>query len=131
MNSDYTKKLLKKRNVFNILQLGVMFVVAVVYIILACKGKTSETDLKSKIGTIAYSMGITLVILTALLCIVGHKIRTTIWMVNTVLGAYLMGTTGMYITFGIWLFDEYVLYNLYTMYKDKAKINKEIDKRSE
>lgn len=129
MTSEYTKKLKRKRNIFNFLQFFMMFVVSLVYLILACKGKTRETDLKTQIGTIAYSMGITLVILIGLLCIVGHKVRTTIWMVNTILGAYLMGTTGMYITFALWLFDEYILYNLYTSYKTKTQINVEIDKR--
>lgn len=129
--SDYTKKLIKKRNLFCFLQLFVMFAVAITYMVLAVRGKAYSGDLKSKIGTIAYSMGVTLIILTALLCIVGHKIRSTIWMVNTILGAYLFGTTGMYITFAIWTFDEYVLFNLYESYKNKVTINKEIDKRGD
>lgn len=106
-----------------------MFSVSIVYLILAVRGRATDTDLKSKIGTIAYSMGITLVILTALLCIVGHKVRSTIWMVNTILGAYLFGTNGMYITFGIWLVDEYIFFQAYEAYKNKVTINKEIDKR--
>lgn len=129
MVSDYTKSLKVKKNVFCVLQLGLMFIVAITYLILATRGKTTEGNMKEQIGTIAYSMGITLVILTGLLCIVGHKIRTTIWMVSTILGAYLFGTTGMYITFGIWIIDEYIFFNLYQHYKSLVKINKEIDKR--
>lgn len=128
--SAYTKRMLKYKKLFNFLQFFCMFIVTVVYIVAAASGNTAPTtDLQSQIGVIAYSMAITIIVLVCLLCLVGHKVRTTIWMANVILGAYLFGTNGMYLTFGIWLFDEYVLYNLYTHYKTKATINKEIDKR--
>lgn len=74
-------------------------------------------------------MCISWIVAIVLTIFVTQKIKTLGWMVSVVLASYLYGNIAMYITFGIWIIDEYILTPLAKKYKNLATINQEIDKR--
>lgn len=52
-------------------------------------------------------------------------------MLNVVLSCYLFSEVLMYMVFIIWLVDNYLIIPLAAHYKNRYKINKEIDLRNE
>lgn len=50
-------------------------------------------------------------------------------MINIILSAYLFEDYIMYIIFGIWIIDNYLITPLAAHYRTKYSINREIDKR--
>lgn len=132
-NTKYTGSCKKKYIVLTIISWLVCFGICGFLIIKALSGKAPATDtgesLKTKLGTILYSTGVSALILAVLSIIVKDKIEPTIWMGNIILSGYLYSMTVVYIVFAIWLLDNYVIKGLKNRYKQKYLINKEIDRR--
>ena len=130
--SQETINSIKKKRIFQIISLSIMFSTIITYVILMISGMTTTSDesLKEKLGTVLYSMGMTLVILVLCLIFIGHKFRTSIWMAALVLGACLFSKKGMYLTLVLWAVDEYIFFALWQKYALESKINKTMDKRS-
>lgn len=125
-----TKKLRKLDIIFNILSYILCFGLMAVYIIICVsRGGNGDTTMKEKLGTVIYGVGISMIPMIILLIIVGHKIKPTCWMVCVILANYLFGSVMMYVTFGVWFIDEYIITPLAKSSHNKYIINKEIDKR--
>lgn len=130
--TDFTKKIRKTKNIFLILQLVIMLGVTVFLVsrTIGCFGTPNPDATFSELyGTVLTSLCLTVGILCALLIVIGHKVRNTIWMVNLLISAYLYGTTGMWIIFAIWVVDEYVIYPIYNHKKTQLTASKIYDKR--
>lgn len=134
----YTKKLKRNKILTSIFSYLTLLGTAITYIIILItriglnnteKAVEEDNGIFTPIIEFLYPMVITFLILIVALILIGNKVRTTIWMVSTIMGCYLFGDVGIYITFGLWILDEYVLFNLSKSFKQKYIINKEIDKR--
>ncbi len=137
MKNNYTSSLKKKYILFTILSWILCFGTAAVLIITAISGMnkdpTPKTEdaltMEQKFGTLLYSLGISLIIVAILSIIVKDKIEPTVWMVNVILAGYCFNMGAVYIVFGIWFINNYIIKALKNRYKNRALINKEIDKR--
>ena len=128
--SERTKQLRKHDILFHLISNSLCFILALIYIICCIVGSDSgNATMKDKLGTVIYGFGLSLIPMIVLIIIVGHKIKTTCWMLCVVLANYIFGSTVMYITFGVWLIDEYIISPLAKSYHNKYTINKEIDLR--
>lgn len=129
--SDATIKARRKRNVFLALQLFLMLGTALTLMILTmCRMESGEEGFTERFGTLITSLCITLGLLGFCLIVIGHKARSTIWMLCLLLATYLYSTEGMWTVFGVWGVDEYIIYPLYRAAKSSVQTNKIIDKRS-
>lgn len=131
--TEQTKKIRNRRNWLFAIQLSVMLGTVLALLIKTIMGMTpNETDIEAefgRMGTLITSMGVSLGITAALVIVVGHKVRNTIWMGCVILASYLYGNKGMWIVFALWAIDEYILYPLYRRSAQRVATNKEIDKR--
>ena len=97
-------------------------------IFLSRRGGGSENkETASKLKTLIYSIGLSLLPLIVISIIVKDKIQPTLWMLNVILSNYLLGNIAMYIVFALWLINEYIILPLNNKYKLKYKIRQEID----
>lgn len=134
MESDITKQLKKKRNIFGAISVLLWVGTAIASVIaMLCKidmDESSGTPIFSpEFKAFLVSLGVTVIIGIIVACIIKNKIRTFIWMICTVLNAAIFKEAGMYITLSLWFVDEYIMYALYKRYADRVKINREIDLR--
>ena len=128
-NIKRTKKLRKLDIIFNILSYLLCFGLMAAYIIICVsRGGKGDVTMKEKLGTVIYGVGISMIPMVILLIVVGHKIKPTCWMVCVILANYLFGSVMMYVTFGIWFIDEYIVTPIAKSTHNKYIINKEIDK---
>jgi len=132
--SDITKSLKKKRNIFACLSIGLwvgcaIFCAIMTFIKIDARDPSGTPIFSNEFKAFLASLGITAIIGIVVACIIKDKIRTFIWIACTVINSIIYKDVGMYITLGIWLIDEYVLYALYIHYKNRVAINKEIDVR--
>ena len=125
--SKITKRYKRLTRIFTILIYSIWLIVLGVYIITGLVRGTDkgEEGIGKELLKIFYPMCIAIV----LTIFVTQKIKTLGWMVAVILASYLYGNIAMYITFGIWIIDEYILTPLAKKYKNLATINQEIDKR--
>lgn len=130
--SERTIKLKESKNILLAMQLLLMLG-TVCFLIIAMLNSLEIIDheavLSEKYEAIVTSLGISLGLTSAMLLIVGHKVRNTIWMGSVLLSSYLYGTKGLWVVFAIWLLDEYIVYPLYKSCKTKYNTNREIDRR--
>lgn len=125
-----TKKLKKADILLHILSFLLCFGLMLVYIsICIARGGKGDVTMKEKLGTVIYCFGLSLIPMVVLLIVVGHRIKPTCWMVCVILANYLFGSVMMYVTFGCWFLDEYIITPLAKSKHSKYIINKEIDKR--
>lgn len=129
--SKITTKYRRVATLLTVLIYSIWLVVLGVYIITGLVRGTDggEDGVGKELLKIFYPMCITWIVAIVLTIFVTQKIKTLGWMASVILASYLYGNIAMYITFGIWIVDEYVLTPLAKRYKTLAMINKEIDKR--
>lgn len=137
--SPRTKKMIRGRNITFVLSTLMWVGTAVVMAILAFKKFAKPSDvvegaesmqlISEAVKTMVLSLSTTVFIGIIASIIIKDKIRTFMWMLSTVIAAVLFDRTGMLIVLALWLVEEYVIHALYTYYKGKVSINKEIDMR--
>lgn len=133
---ERTKSLRKKYHILAIISWVLCYGICAFLIIAALAGHPIAAAnaggiaaLKEKYGTLLVSFGSTLLIVAALSIVVKDKIEPTVWMVNVILSGYLYNMVMVYIVFGIWFVDTYIIKALKRRFKTKYIINKEIDRR--
>ena len=124
-----TKKFKKLDIIFHILSWVLCFGTAAFLVILKVCGAEEGTPLKETIGSVVYGWLISNIPLVALSIIVKDKIRPVVWMVDVIMSNIVFGGIAIYIVFGIWLLDEYIISPLARSFHNKYVINKEIDRR--
>lgn len=132
--SDYTKKLKKLRNAFFIIDLVTYIGLTIVMVIAAISkvsdgSKASTQVFSQEVIRVVTSMTTTAIIGILLTIFIKDKARTTLFIINTIIGSIIWGATGMYTVLLIWFVEEYLFHTLYKHYHNKVIINKEIDKR--
>jgi hypothetical protein len=78
---------------------------------------------------VLYPSCIAYIVAIVLYIFVTKKIKTMGWMASVILASYFISDMAMYIVFGIWILDEYLLTPLQKSLHNKYIINKEIDLR--
>lgn len=134
MKTERTIKCKKLGILFTILSWLLCFGLAVGFVIafVAMNGNGTGEDsatMKEKFGTIIYGFGLSLIPMLVLAIVVKDKVRPTVWMLDVILANYLFGSWMMYITFAVWLTDQYIIGPLGKHYRQLYTINKEIDRR--
>ena len=124
-----TKKFKELDIIFHILSWVLCFGTAAFLILLKVCGAEEGTPLKETIGSVVYGWLVSNVPLVALSIIVKDKIRPVCWMVDVIMSNIVFGGIAIYIVFGIWLVDEYVISTLARSFHNKYVINKEMDRR--
>lgn len=124
-----TKKFKKLDIIFHILSWVLCFGTAAFLVLLKVCGAKAGTPLKETIGSVVYGWLISNIPLVALSIIVKDKIRPVCWMVDVIMSNIVFGGIAIYIVFGIWIVDEYIISPLARSFHNKYVINKEIDRR--
>ncbi len=124
-----TKKFKKLDIIFHILSWVLCFGTAAFLVLLKVCGAEEGTPLKETIGSVVYGWLVSNIPLVALSIIVKDKIRPVCWMVDVIMSDIVFGGIAIYIVFGIWLLDEYVISPLARSFHNKYVINKEMDRR--
>lgn len=132
--SEYTKKLKKLRNAFFIIDLVTYIGLTIIMVIAAISkvsgGNKASTQVFSQdVIRVVTSMTTTAIIGILLTIFIKDKARTTLFIINTIIGSIIWGATGMYVVLAIWFVEEYLFHALYKHYQNKVVINKEIDRR--
>lgn len=84
---------------------------------------------KLKAMTITAFVGLIPMIILSI--VVKDKVKPTIWMFDIILANILVESWAMYVVFGLWVVDNYILIPLAKKYKLRYTINKEIDARGQ
>lgn len=124
-----TKKFKKLDIIFHILSWVLCFGTASFLVLLKVCGAEEGTPLKETIGSVVYGWLVSNIPLIALSIIVKDKIRPVCWMVDVIMSNIVFGGIAIYIVFGIWIVDEYIISPLARSFHNKYVINKEIDRR--
>ena len=124
-----TKKFKKLDIIFHILSWVLCFGTAAFLVLLKVCGAEEGTPLKETIGSVVYGWLVSNIPLVALSIIVKDKIRQVCWMVDVIMSNIVFGGIAIYIVFGIWIVDEYIISPLARSFHNKCVINKEIDRR--
>lgn len=124
-----TKKFKKLDILFHVLSWVLCFGTAVFLVLLKVIGAEAGTPLKETIGSVLYGWLVSNIPLVALSIIVKDKIRPVVWMVDVIMSNIVFGGIAIYIVFGLWVIDEYVISPLARSFHNKYVINKEIDRR--
>lgn len=124
-----TKKFKKLDIIFHVLSWALCFGTAAFLILLKICGTEEGTPLKETIGSVLYGWLVSNIPLVALSIIVKDKIRPVCWMVDVIMSNIVFGGIAIYIVFGLWVVDEYVISPLAKSFHNKYVINKEIDRR--
>lgn len=126
-----TKKCKKLGILFHFISWFLCFGTALTFVIVGISRGwgSSNTDVKSAVGTVVYGIGVSLIPMAVLAIVVKDRIRPTVWMIDIILANYLFDSWLMYIVFATWLIDQYIIAPLAKSYINKYTINKEIDRR--
>lgn len=124
-----TKKFKRLDIIFHILSWVLCFGTAAFLIILKVAGAEEGTPLVETLGTVVYGWLVANIPLVALSIIVKDRVRPVVWMVDVIMSNIVFGGIAIYVVFGIWLIDEYVIGPLARSFHNKYVINKEIDRR--
>lgn len=124
-----TQKFKRLDIIFHILSWLLCFGTAAFLVVLKIAGAEEGTPLKETIGSVVYGWLVSNIPLVALSIIVKDKIRPVCWMVDVIMANIVFGGIAIYIVFGIWLIDEYIIGPLSRSFHNKYVINKEIDRR--
>lgn len=119
----------KKRNAYRIASYLLMFLTLLFYIIYAAVTKTPSSDPAIQANQILAEQLIKKLIAIGIIgaglfiaCVfISNKLRTTVWMVNTIIGTLLLGKWALIITFALWLVDEYFLKYKAEKYKSRVE----------
>ena len=124
-----TKKFKKLDILFHVLSWVLCFGTAAFLVLLKIAGAEEGTPLKETIGSVLYAWLVSNIPLVALSIIVKDKIRPVCWMVDVIMSNIVFGGIAIYIVFGLWVIDEYIISPLARSFHNKYAINKEIDRR--
>lgn len=124
-----TKKFKNLDIIFHILSWILCLGTAAFLVLLKVCGAEEGTPLKETIGSVVYGWLVSNIPLVALSIIVKDKIRPVCWMVDVIMSNIVFGGIAIYIVFGIWLADEYIISPLARSFHNKYVINKEMDRR--
>ena len=124
-----TKKFKNLDIIFHVLSWVLCFGTAAFLVLLKVCGAEQGTPLKETIGSVVYGWLVSNIPLVALSIIVKDRIRPVCWMVDVIMSNIVFGGIAIYIVFGIWLLDEYVISPLARSFHNKYVINKEMDRR--
>ena len=124
-----TNKFKKLDIIFHILSWVLCFGTAAFLVLLKVCGAEEGTPLKETIGSVVYGWLVSNIPLVALSIIVKDKIRPVCWMVDVIMSNIVFGGIAIYIVFGIWIVDEYVISPLARSFHNKYVINKEMHSR--
>lgn len=124
-----TKKFKKLDIIFHILSWVLCFGTAAFLVLLKICGAEEGTPLKETIGSVVYGWLVSNIPLVALSIIVKDRIRPVCWMVDVIMSNIVFGGIAIYIVFGIWIVDEYIISPLTRSFHNNYVINKEIDRR--
>lgn len=124
-----TKKFKNLDILFHVLSWVLCFGTAAFLVLLKVVGAEAGTPLKETIGSVLYGWLVSNIPLVALSIIVKDKIRPVCWMVDVIMSNIVFGGIAIYIVFGLWVIDEYVISPLARSFHNKYVINKEIDRR--
>ena len=124
-----TKKVKQLDIFFHILSWVLCFGTAAFLVLLKVCGAEEGTPLKETIGSVVYGWLVSNIPLVALSIIVKDKIRPVCWMGDVIMSNIVFGGIAIYIVFGIWIVDEYIISPLARSFLNKYVIIKEIDRR--
>lgn len=83
----------------------------------------------SKLKSMTISAFVALLPMIILSIIAKDKFKPTVWMINVIMANIMVNSWCMYLVFGIWLADNYIVRPLAAKRRIQYQINKEIDKR--
>lgn len=124
-----TKKYKSKYIFSSILSWLFCFGTTAFLIIFMLAGKKYGTPMRELVGSVVYTFIVTNIPLILLALLVKDKIKPVCWMLNVIMANMVFGGAAIYVVFALWCCDNYILAFLKDLYKDKYRINKEIDNR--
>lgn len=124
-----TKKYRSKWILTGIISWGICFGLTAFLLVFALTGRQDGEPLRELLGSAIYTFVLTNVPLVVLALIVKDRIKPVCWMVNVIMGEVIFGSWAIYLVFGLWLVDNYILGYLKQLYRDRFRINREIDVR--
>lgn len=129
MRTAKTKKYKKIYKAISFLSWLICFGLTAFLIIFMFCGKEDGTPLKELLGSYLYGFLMANIPLVVLSLMIKDKIKPVCWMINVIMSNIIFGDVAIYLVFALWLVDNYLLYSIIDVYKDKYRINKEIDDR--
>lgn len=132
MISQRTKTYKRLSRLLNVLSWAFCFALITIFVIILTttpSGAETHSTLRENVGNILFMLGCTMAPVVVLMLIVKDKVKPLIWMINIVLSKFLWGDIGMYIVFGLWACETYIITPLAGKAKATYLINKEIDLR--
>lgn len=133
MKMTQRTKSLKTWNTILIILISALWLATLGFMIVygfVLNSKPSEGDgVGKQIVEVLYPSCVAYIVAIALYIFVTKKIKTMGWMAAVILASYFIGNTAMYIVFGLWILDEYILTPIQKRVREKYIINKEIDLR--
>ena len=135
MKSEITKKYSKLNIIFTILSWFLCFGTAAFLIVYAVitgnqGGEEASVKFTEIVGPAVYGYLLSLLPMIVLAIIAKDKVKPVVWMIDVVMGNFLLGAVAMYTIFGLWLADNYIVSPLKLRFRQQRLINTEIDKRS-
>lgn len=129
MKSKRTKQLRNKKWATRLLNWLLCFGTFIAYLIIFIATRNTTTSFSDKLGTVLTGFLVSVIPFLAIVILVKNKVRPLIWMGNVILAQYLFGEAALYLTFAIWVVDEYIVAPLSKKFALDHEINREIDKR--
>jgi len=133
--SDITIQYKKNRNLFFVLSLicwfGLCGFLIIYGLCVAFKPTTEVNETTEALKTLFMPLIVTYGIAIILVFFIREKIRNTVWIINIIISAAVLGVEFMYVAIALFALDEFVFRPLYNYNKNKYSINLEIDKRNE
>ena len=129
MKSQTTKTYKKKLIITSLISWIFCFGTTATILIFMLAGKEDGESLRERLGSYVYGFIMTNIPLVVLALIVKDRIKPVCWTFNVIFGNITFGGVAIYIIFALWLFDTYILSYMKELYKDRYRINKEIDRR--
>lgn len=122
--SDVTKNLARKTKILHIMSIALTFIPITVWFIIAMAKSNDVT--KVALG-LSFTIAILLVFVNILL---KYSVRSTVWILLIGIYIALKDITTLLILIAVCtIIDEFIVHPLYKHFKQRYKINKEIDKR--
>lgn len=124
-----TKKYKNKWLFMNIISWLMCFGLTGFLIVFSLAGKQDGESLREVLGSAIYTFILTNLPLVVLALLVKDKIKPVCWMANVIMANTIFGNWSIYLVFALWLIDTYIITYIKQLYRDKFRINREIDKR--
>ena len=122
--SQTTKTLKNKKNIFHFLSWLLTFAPILIWLCVAMAKSTELTKTALAISILIAGL------LTFVNLLLKYSIRSTVWILLIGIYVALKNITPLLIIIAVCtVIDEFIVHPLYVHYRDRYKINKEIDKR--